>query len=287
MVENEIITNKQNRGESMFRKLLDKRIVGIWLVIVFDVVFGLVSMSLRGYLDGTIWFVVSSLQRVLFGVAAVIIYLKCFDKENWKEVINFKGFGKGLFAGSGVILVTLYLAVYIVVGTSDFIGLTIPLIISQLLCQQITTGFYEEITYRGLVVEGYFYQRKQNIFARLGYASISSIIFGLAHAIYRTSFEQGIYVFITTGIMGFAFAAIYLYSHNLLAPMILHAVYDIPANLLRYVEWNNAPAKLALDSVYDGVFPFIFIVALVFVIMPRQKKSYMEEGKIRDFIREY
>nr|WP_307990763.1 CPBP family intramembrane glutamic endopeptidase [uncultured Niameybacter sp.] len=256
----------------MIKKILDKRTVGIWLVIVFDIIFGWVSMSLRGYFDGTIWFVVSSLQRMLFGVVALIIYIKCFDKRNWREVINFKGFWKGLFAGTGVILVTLYLTIYIAVGTSYFIGLTMPLIISQLLFQQITTGFYEEITYRGFVVEGYFYQRKQNIFARLGYASISFIIFGLVHAIYYTSFEQGIDVFIRTGIIGFAFAAIYLYSHSLLVPMILHAVYDIPANLLSYVEWNNSPAKLVLDSVYDGVFAFIFIVALVFVIMPSQKK---------------
>jgi len=256
----------------MLRKLLDKRIVGIWLVIAFDIVFGRVAVTLREYFDGPIWFGVSSLQRILFGIAAVMIYLKCFDKTNWKEVINFKGFWRGLLAGSGMILATLYLTAYIAVGTSYFIGLTMPLIISQFLCQQITTGFYEEIVYRGFIVEGYFYQRKQNILARLGYASISFVIFGLAHAIYCTSFDQGVYRFITTGIIGFAFAAIYLYSHNLLVPMILHTVYDIPANLMSYVEWNNAPGKLALDSVYGGMLPVVFIIALVFLVMPSKKK---------------
>ena len=58
-----------------------------------------------------------------------------------------------------------------------------PLFISHLLLQQITTGFYEEIAFRGLFLEGYFQQENRDWKRRLLYASSSFILFGFAHII--------------------------------------------------------------------------------------------------------
>lgn len=82
--------------------------------------------------------------------------------------------------------------------------------------QQITTGFFEEMTYRGLVLEGYFLQENKTLKPGLIYAFASFLLFGLAHI------SGGLYSFVFTGILGFSFAVIYLRFHNILIPMGLH-----------------------------------------------------------------
>ena len=253
-------------------KKISKRIFPVVCVMLISAVFIFVAYTLKDFFDGEQWYIASSIQRLLFGIITLIVFVKYFRVEHWKDIFTVKGVKKGLFAGIGLLLYTVYLTVYIAVGAYSFNGLTLGLILTQLVCQQITTGFFEEILYRGLLIGGYFHEEKQNAYKRLMYAGLSFVIFGLAHIAPNMSFEQGLDRFITTGIMGFSFAAVYLYSHSLLVTMFLHAIYDIPSNLLRYVEWTNTPAKLAMDSVYDMIYPCLFIIALVFIIKSPNRK---------------
>lgn len=256
----------------MLKKII-KRIFPVVCVILMSQVFIFVAYTLKDFFDGEQWYIASSVQRLLFGIVTLIIFVKYFRVEHWKAVFTVRGVKNGLFAGIGLLLYTVYLTVYIAVGAYSFKGLTLGLILTQLVCQQITTGFFEEILYRGLLLEGYFHEEKQNVYKRLMYAGLAFVIFGLVHITSNMSFEQGLDRFITTGIMGFSFAAVYLYSHNLLVTMFLHAIYDIPANLLRYVEWTNTPAKLAMDSMYGMIYPCLFIIALVFIIKSPNTKT--------------
>lgn len=146
-----------------------------------------------------------------------------------------------MLAGFGFLI---YFAYYLFVWFYGFTGLTVSIVLSRIILQQLSTGFYEEILYRGLTSEGYFSSEKKTIAMRFLYAGISSAIFGAIHII--TDFN--IYRFLTTGAIGFAFATIYLISHNITVPMLLHFIYDIFANLTGYIKWSNSEAWLFMNG---------------------------------------
>ena len=96
--------------------------------------------------------------------------------------------------------------------------------LSRIILQQISTGFYEELNYRFLLLEGIKYS-KNNIGTKLLFVMISSVLFGLLHCL--TGWNT--YTFLQTGAIGFAFAVIFVKSGNILIPMILHFIYDVIA----------------------------------------------------------
>ena len=102
---------------------------------------------------------------------------------------------------------------------------------------------------------------------RLLYAGISMVIFGMAHTVECDSLEQAIYRFITTGVWGFAFASVYLYTHNILAAAFIHFVTNIFLNIPIFIsDWNDSPLFIILDNYVQWVMlAAILIVAVVFL----------------------
>ncbi len=258
--------------------IFDKKYIGIWLAILFYIAFCVVTSIYRNKVGGTVWYLANSLQRLLFGIIELIFFMKYFQKRDWKEVLNFKGYEKGLLAGSGLILFIIYLVIYFIAGASDIIGLTFPIVISQLVCQEITTGFFEEITFRGFVLEGYFFHEKQKVSTRLIYTLVSFLIFGSAHLTNCNSLSDAVYRFVTTGIIGMTFTAIYLYSHNLLVAMILHTIYDIIANLIIYATWSNTVVKVFLDNIFYGMYIIVGVISLIFIIKASDYPNCKQEA---------
>lgn len=252
-----------------------KREIGIFLCVMFYILFLFIARTVKNYynLDGAGWYVFSSIQRLLFGLIVLFVFVKIFKKEKWTNVINFQNFKKGLVAGSSVFLMILLYIAYFAVGAKSFINTTVPIVISCLFLQQITTGFWEELIFRAFVVEGYFSSEKKTWKNRLIYALISFIIFGLVHAVECDSFSFALYRFITTGIWGFIFASIYLYSHNILVPMLLHFIYDIFANGVSFVdEWNKSQLFILLDNYgYFFVLGLMFIISIIYVVKKPKK----------------
>lgn len=179
-----------------------------------------------------------------------------------------------LISSTGMIILIVFFVIYILIAAKSFVDTTFLTVISCLVFQQLTTSFYEELTYRAFLLEGYFYSEKKTWKTRLAYASLSFIIFGLAHAIECESFTVALEKFIITGIMGFVYASIYLYSHNILLPMILHFIYDIPANAMGFIDkWNHSTLFSIMENyVYSILFGIMFILSIIFVLKGEKAK---------------
>lgn len=188
---------------------------GILYAIILGTTFTIIALWTKSHLDGIPWYLFSSLHHLIYGLAALFLFCRLYTKKPG-EVFHLQNRKAALVAGSGFILYLLYYIITLFLGIDHIEALTFPLVFSHLFLQQITTGFFEEMTYRGLVLEGYFLQENKTLKAELIYAFASFLLFGLAHI------SGGLYSFVFTGILGFSFAAIYLKSHNILIPMGLH-----------------------------------------------------------------
>lgn len=222
----------------------DKRWCGILLSIILTVVFVLVSLGVNQFIHGTPWFLFSSLLRLLFGFFILLMIRKIYDKH-MRDVLCFKNSKTAVIAAAGFLLYFVYYIVLVGIGIRNVTGMTVGLLISKVILQQLTTGLYEELNYRFLICEGYFFTQR-GFLKKLIYALISSGIFGALHIV--TGWNT--YTFLQTGAIGFAFAVIYLQSGNILLPMLLHFVYDIIANMTDFIEWNNSNVFISVNSFF-------------------------------------
>lgn len=249
-------------------KNLIKKEIGIVFCIIFSIVFLVIANMLVPYFDGAYWYVVSSVQRLLFGIVELFVFIKIFKKEKWTEVLHFKNFKNGLVAGFVMFLIILFdIVTYFIIGAKSWINTTVPIVVSCLFFQQITTGFWEELTYRAFVIEGYYKTENRTKKTRLIYAFVSFAIFGMLHAIECDSLSMALYRFITTGIWGFTFASIYLYSHNILVAMFMHFITNIFSNATIFVaEWNASTAFIVLnDYIYFVLLGVMFLIAVIYL----------------------
>lgn len=250
-------------------KELIKKDIGIVFCIIFYSIFIVVTNVSRSYFDGAYWYIVNSIQRMLFGMIELFVFMKIYKKEKLTDIIHFKNFKYGFSASIGMFLYLPFeIITYYIIGAKEWLNTTFPIAVSCLLFQQFATGFWEELTFRAFVCEGYYQRKTVTAKNRLVYSFISFLLFGITHAIECGTLEIAIYRFISTGIWGFAFASIYLYTHNILVAMFMHFFTDIFLNVPVFIaEWNNSIALTVLDNYIQFVFlGLIFIVAVYFLL---------------------
>lgn len=249
-------------------KELIKKNIGIVLCIIFYSIFIVVTNVSRSYFDGAYWYIVNSIQRMLFGMIELFVFMKIYKKEKWTDIIHFKNFKYGFSASMGMFLYLPFeIITYYIIGAKEWLNTTFSIVVSCLLFQQFATGFWEELTFRAFVCEGYYQRNTATAKNRLVYAFISFLLFGIIHAIECDTLEIAIYRFISTGVWGFAFASVYLYTHNILVAMFMHFFTDIFLNVPTFIaEWNDSIALTVLDNYIQFVFlGIIFIVAVYFL----------------------
>lgn len=249
------------------KKLNDfiKRDIGIVLCIAFYTAFMLITKMIIPHFDGASWYIVNSVQRLLFGIIELFVFIKIFKKESCKEVIHFKNFKTGLKASYVMFLIILLeIVTYFIIGAKSWIDTTVPIVVSCLFLQQITTGFWEELNFRAFVLEGYHKLEHKTKKSRLIYAFVSFAIFGLVHAVECDSLSMAVYRFFTTGIWGFAFSSVYLYTNNVLVVMFMHFITNIFSNATMFVaEWNVSTAFIILNDY--GYFVLLGVMLLTAV----------------------
>ena len=150
----------------------DKRYEGIFIGLEFIILFILISAVANLAIKGTSWYVFSSALRFAFGVWILIVARKVYGKT-FKDIINFRGSKAALLAGIGFIVYFLYYLFAACLGVKAITGLSAGILFAQVFLQQLATGFYEELNFRFLMVEGYFYGEK-NLRNKLFYCLINS-----------------------------------------------------------------------------------------------------------------
>ena len=247
----------------MKKLLLDKRFGGILWSVVLGAAFLILSRFIGNFAHGVPWYLLSSVLRAAFGVIILMLGIRLYGKTA-KEILSFHNSRIAVVSGLGFLVFLLCFTVTVCVGCREVSGLTAGLFFARILLQQLTTAFYEELNYRFLILEGYFHGSK-SVWSRLLYAFISFLVFGLAHV--TTGWSTS--AFLLSGAIGFAFAVIYLKSGNIVVPMLLHFIYDIPANMTSYIEWKDASLLASMNSVLVIVLAVMFLISLVILIIDK------------------
>lgn len=174
----------------------DKRWCGILLSIVLTVFFVLISLGVNQFIHDTPWFLFSSLLRLLFGFLILFIIRKIYNKH-MRDVLCFKNSKEAFIAVAGFLLYFFYYVILVGIGIKEITELTAGLLISKLILQQLTTGFYEELNYRFLICEGYFFTQKnfpRKLIMHLSRQGYSAHCISLQHGILTHFCRQGLLV---------------------------------------------------------------------------------------------
>lgn len=153
-------------------------------------------------------------------------------------------------------------------GFGGITGLTPGIFLSRVLLQQIAAGFYEELNYRYLLLNG-IRHAKSSLKAKLLFTLGSAVLFGLLHCVTGWS----TYTFLQTGAIGFAFAVIFVVSGSMAVPMLLHFLYDVIANLAPFITWNHTPLFDGLNAAFEIMLAVMFTASLVTLILNARKTA--------------
>ena len=253
----------------MMKKILwDKRYGGFVWHLIFAAGFIGLSLLFLQLTEGVTWFLISSALRIVFGFAILFTACKLFELSP-SEVLSNKNIKGALIAGTGFFLFFLYFLVEVASGFGKVTGLTMGLFLSRVLLQQLTTGFYEELNYRFLLLEGLKHTSNTRRL-KLIYVFGNAVLFGLLHCV--TGWNT--YTFLTTGTIGFAFAVIFVKSGNIVLPMVLHFVYDFIIHITSFMEWQHNPFFDNICACAEVAYAVMFAVSLAMLLYtPRWKKD--------------
>lgn len=251
---------------------IHKKFGGIIATVILTVIFNIVSKIGLKFLEGAVWFVYSSILRIIFGCIAIFLLNKLYSRSIKSIFTNYSPKAV-IVSGIGFLIYALYFIIAILIGyiPVEITELTVSLFLSRILLQQITTGFCEEALNRGLLLEGFFCTNRGKI-SKLIYAFASFLLFGLIHV---TS-GWNTYTFLLTGTIGFSFATIYLNTHNLILPMLMHFIFDIFANLVDYLQFNESAAFSAFYSANEVMIGVMFVISLVKLLNGKKSSETFE-----------
>ena len=248
----------------MGKILWNKRYSGFVWHFIFTLPFIGLSLLFLQFTSGVTWFLISSVLRIIFGTGILLISCKLFELRP-SEILSFKNIKGALATGAGFLIFFLFFLIQIVSGFGEITGLTIGIFLTRVLLQQLTTGFYEEINYRFLLLNG-LKHTSNTTGMKLLYVFSGSVLFGLLHCV--TGWDT--YRFLTTAAIGFAFAVIFVKSGNILLPMILHFVYDFLVHIIAFVQWNNNPFFDGICACSEAAYIVMFVISLIILIYSPQ-----------------
>ena len=209
-------------------------------------------------------------HRVLYGVVTVA-FVKRLYRRSVSEIFHLDNSKKAMWAAAGEVILLAGLIVVDGVGC-DFRyfhapNLTVALLLLEIILYPLAVGFFEEILFRGFMLDGYFRCKKQSRMNRLVYAIIGTVFFGVLH------YTEGEPIrILLAGAAGLAFTTIYLKTRNLVIPMLVHAVHDMIAFYCgNYLVYNWTPTKIEFNNSMLIVLPIVSIVVSLVILLWEKK----------------
>jgi membrane protease YdiL (CAAX protease family) len=211
-------------------------------------------------------------MRLVVTLPEIVLFGWIMRENGFRLAFGSKGFCKGLLASAAPLLYTAFnLLWFTQMASLDRNAFSLlPLVIVQ----QILVGPMEETAYRGLLMGGMLRRFGKSGFGRLGTALCSALVFGVAHLIGGAAPLHSL----NTAVIGFSFAAVYVYSQNLLVCIALHTAWDIAAHMVNRLpsEWEftafGSFLSPALQVILYGVMP-LTAVLLCFAAKPWREET--------------
>ena len=279
-------TKKEKRER---KKAKRRRYIGIFYTILFllglEIVSGVIEnlvlnqMGITEEKDQLGYLLYEIIHRVLYGVIAVVFVKKLYNRSV-SDIFSLNNSKKALRMAAGLFIFWIGLIIVNGIGC-DFRyfrapGLTVPLLLLEIVLLPLAVGFFEEILFRGFMLDGYFFCKKQSRKNRLIYAMINAVFFGVLH------YTDGEMIrVLLAGAIGFVFTTIYLKTRNLVIPMLLHTVHDMYTFYCgNYLVYNWTPKKIEFNNTMHIVLPIVcFVVSLVILLWEEKKTKCMEENE--------
>ena len=254
------------------RKAITKPIIQAAMILAVYLAIEAVMVYLNVFSDYNMLLCADILLRIITGTVS-LVRLSGYAKRGESKYPVRKLFSNRIPAGTWPVLIPMIL--YIIapffklftayVFTTSVLGTLILIII-----QQFATGFFEEATHRGLMMNGLIMHNTKTVKQRLFTVCIAGAFFGLSHAPNIIFGENPLTQVPSCFLWGMFIAAVYMLSDNLLLVMLLHAFSDstfrIVKGLFGYVQ--DAPLCQAVEvtrSIIDyAVLPLMAILICVY-----------------------
>ena len=119
----------------------NKRLIGVILSILFLLLIYYTSPLINNNFDGALGYMMKSVQRILFFVAELIIFVKLYKKDSIGSIVNMNSFKDVVPACSAMFIYVVFdVITYTVVGAKGWVNTTMPIVVSCLIFMQFATG---------------------------------------------------------------------------------------------------------------------------------------------------
>ena len=239
-------------NKSSIRQVISGVTISALIIAIYFFGMYLIGTFIKNAIAATI---VDIIFKIVMGTIAIIITKFIIKVERFSYIK--KGLLYGIFIYGAMFLA--YTISNLILGYSGmdrtFMEALPYIILFLFIC--IGIGFVEEIIFRGLilnVINKLFVNSKhRDLWAII----LSSVIFGLCHLFNLIATPNMVISTITqvlyATIIGAYFAVIYVKTHNIVAPIILHTLFDY----VYYIWWafsNEAIVRSTIDiSIIQGV----------------------------------
>ena len=205
---------------------------GFWMAVLLFLGFVCIDYLMLGLTqEPATRLLLDILLRLGFGLMTLWALVKYYDKGSYREIIHTRNMGPALAAGGGLIVFLLAEAVILFTKTpaeywSEWREFPWMLIAEEFIGRQLTDAFFTELLF-ALLLEGYYRQGDRTGKRRLLYGLLCG---GVCAA--STLLNQSDLLFM--GVFGLAVAAVYLHSHSILVPILLHFLQSLMGHLMPY-----------------------------------------------------
>ncbi|MDO5574348.1 MAG: CPBP family intramembrane metalloprotease [bacterium] len=214
----------------------------------------------------------SAVIRILFSCFLVFCMKKSYGK-NFSMGFTNERFKKSMLIGMPILFMALSnIPEYLLKGGTVKSGWMLALGILA----GFAPGFYEEIVVRGTILSNMMIQWKDKKNVIYNSMIISSVIFGLVHLmnLSHSSIPETLYQVAYACGIGFIFAAVYLRTRNIVAPIAYHALVDILADIFALPA--NAPDTILFSDIV-AVIITVGGTILGFYLVRKEKHQEIKE----------